>query len=84
VSNGLPTALREDLFPGNTDAFEQLRNFVDSGNLTVFTGAGVSAPLFPTWNSFLVQQLHNCVAEGSISQSEAQEYRSLIDKDHWK
>ena len=45
--------LNESMFPGNTSAFSELKDFVAQGNITVFTGAGVSVPNYPTWNGLL-------------------------------
>jgi hypothetical protein len=43
----------EDIFPGNISAFKSLKEYCVVGQLTVFSGAGVSTPIFPTWTGLL-------------------------------
>jgi hypothetical protein len=55
----IKNVLREELFPGNSAAFDAVNDYIAQGNITAFTGAGVSTPLFPTWTGLLLQWLRD-------------------------
>jgi SIR2-like domain len=72
--------LKEDSFPGNNSSFAELKNFITEGRITAFTGAGVSAPAFPTWTGLLSGWLDDAVKQGFIT-TDIVEYRDLLHKD---
>jgi|SRR5450631_2814208 hypothetical protein len=48
MSQTVDAILRENVFPGNTSTFSELKEYVARGHIIGFTGAGVSVPVFPT------------------------------------
>jgi hypothetical protein len=50
------------------------------GQITAFTGAGISAPEFPTWSELLLMLLQQAHEEGLIS-GDLKDYASLISSD---
>jgi hypothetical protein len=78
----LSEILRENNFPGNTVAFAGLKEYMAQGDLTALTGAGVSAPIFPTWIALLSRWLDDAVRQGFISDAvEVAEYKELLKND---
>jgi len=74
--------LREDKFPGNEAAFDDLKSYVGLGQITAFTGAGVGVPLFPSWRALLNDLLAEAQKSGLLTDSvEIGEYTKLIDSD---
>lgn len=74
--------LNEELFPGNAAALSELKATLEHGAMIGFTGAGVSAPLFPTWVGLLSQLLVEARDGGLlVDPKELSEYQSLIDRD---
>jgi hypothetical protein len=73
---------RESMFAGNTAAFSELASYVSQGHVIGFTGAGVSAPVFPTWTELLSRLLNEATDKGLIaSNAELSEYKKLIRSD---
>jgi hypothetical protein len=81
--DGIPfeDVLNDSIFLGNTSAFNELKDFVAQGNITAFTGAGVSVPNYPTWNGLLSTLIDDAVKQGLLSQGEIQEYCDQIAVD---
>jgi hypothetical protein len=78
----LAALVREELFPGNEAAFIALKKFCGSERITLFTGAGVSAPIFPTWTGLLEELLDEAIKKGLItSLQEREDYRDLLKND---
>jgi hypothetical protein len=58
--------LREDLFPGNGQAFKLLTEQITNGRVTAFIGAGASVPLVPTWLQALKELTDQARDSGKI------------------
>jgi hypothetical protein len=82
MSEGLlEELLHETNFPGNAAAFAGLREYLAQGDLTALTGAGVSAPTFPTWMAMLSKWLNEAFQQGFIGAVEITEYKELLKND---
>jgi hypothetical protein len=78
----LAEILRENNFPGNSAAFAGLKEYMAQGDLTALTGAGVSAPIFPTWIAMLSKWLDDAARQGFINDAlEVGEYKELLKND---
>ncbi|WP_209347823.1 SIR2 family protein [Pontixanthobacter sp. CEM42] len=73
--------LCEDVYPGNTAAYERLLGRKKRGDLTGFTGAGVSIPLAPSWTGLLSKMVAEARSDGSLLASEEQDLLAQIDTD---
>lgn len=74
--------LREEIYPGNTKTFADLKSFLEAGHVIAFTGAGVSAPTYPMWTTLLSKLVNDAIEEGLINdQGEIDEYQKLIHTD---
>ncbi len=78
---GTANVLNEDLFPGNTDAFDRLKRLLTSGQITTFVGSGASVPLYPSWTGLLSEFLGKGRREGLISEEEYASGLREIDAD---
>jgi hypothetical protein len=66
TADSIDSILNEYLFPGNAAAFNDLADFVRSGQIIAFTGAGVSVPTFPTWSTLLSNLLTEAASRGLV------------------
>ena len=82
MPSDLTGILQETKYPGNATAFHELSSFMQSGSVTAFTGAGVSAPLFPTWGALLSDLISEATDRGFLTQpGEIRDCRKLIEDD---
>src|SRR5262245_10749762 len=73
--------LNESKYPGNTEAFTELKAFLLEGEIVAFTGAGIGIPVFQTWNGLLSSFLSDAVSQGFLSEASLPEYQRLLGKD---
>jgi hypothetical protein len=71
--------LRESDFPGNTTAYQELVSYAEAEQIIGFTGAGVSAPTFPTWARLLNNLVVEAKAAGVID--DTTEYEGELAND---
>ena len=78
----LSKILNEKMFPGNTEAFNQLKEIFKDGKVFGLTGAGTSAPLYPTWLALLQKFISEAELRGILNDSkEAEELRNFVKSD---
>ena len=70
TTQNIENFLQENLFPGNTKAFSDLKTELEKGEVIALVGAGASAPSFPTWETLLVRLLTDAKEQGLISTSD--------------
>lgn len=66
-------------FPGNAEAFKQMKAVIAKGNAVAFVGAGASAPIYPLWTQFLENFVDRTVVEG-LDPARAGELRALLHR----
>lgn len=80
--SNVPSYLDEERFPGNVAAYTELRQVLNHDSIVAFTGAGTSAPLFPTWTGALSTLIHEAYAQKFIrDDAELAEYKRQIETD---
>lgn len=77
----LTSALNETKFPGNSSAYDELLSALKVERVVGLIGAGVSAPLFPTWSLLLNNILNDILSEGLITESDYSALHLQIEND---
>jgi hypothetical protein len=81
LDTAISALLREELFPGNQEAFRDLQEAIATHSVLIFTGAGTSAPDIPTWSGILSSLINDAVTAGVLTLSDATELRKQLDAD---
>jgi hypothetical protein len=76
-SNGL----NETQFPGNIACYNQIKEVIGERSAIAFVGAGVSAPLYPTWGAFLKELIDQAINEGMIVANDVRDVRQQVEID---
>lgn len=74
--------INERLFPGNEFVFKELKQFVIEKKIIALTGAGTSAPVYPTWGQLLHEIINFAISKGLINvEDDISEYRRQVQAD---